>query len=298
MRINKRMIVSIIICVVLLLNASPVFAGELFDIAAGTYQGTKNTLNLSYPWKGDIYFGGNTGGLYGTYTHTALARDTTYLDTYAYDETLYGGSVHAFESGYGWTGLTIECTPTSSYDDTISRDAHRFWYYDWAAEGYVNNRNSTQKNAAVTKALTYYGWYDWKYNFNYAQNDSWSCSKLVSRAYYDTSALDLGWFNGNNVPIYPDHIYFDPNVTIYTTSSAVSKLDLPEHAIERMNMWKQKGVDTSDVSFQSGINKKGIGKFFDRLLNDGVKKEEIKSKYKIDDQQIDQMIKDSKNTIL
>ncbi|KGK91164.1 hypothetical protein DP73_04815 [Desulfosporosinus sp. HMP52] len=291
---KKRFFIILVVFSLLLANVNTVFAGELFPSFTGKWQGKKNTLNFSYPFKADIYFGGNTGGQYGKYTHCALARDTTYAGDYffRYDET--GEAV----AGYGWTGMTVEATPTSSTNDVVSRDVHRFWFYDWAAIGYVPDVSGNERDGIVD-----YAWEDFSgpydVNSNFWVNNSWQCSKLVERAYYDMADINIGWSSGI-APILPvpDDIYYHTNVAIYTTSTAptVSKGALPQHALDRLKAWKNKGVDTKDIKFELGIQKEGFSEYLARLEKRGISKEDIKSKYNIDDSQYNQIMEDAKET--
>jgi hypothetical protein len=298
-----RLVSIAMICILLLSVVSPVYAGEeVFANIVGQWQGKKNNLDFAYPFKGDIYFGGNTGGKYGKYTHVALARTMTDISGYTFT---YGGDAKNPQqtvSGNGWTGMTIESTTTTNADDVVSRSIQRFWFYDWAAEGYVNNATDTIRSNAVNKALSYSGGYDW--NALYSNNTSWNCTKLVTRAYDDVSNVLLGDIEGQlGFPtIMPDNIFYDSNVTIYTTSSAVSELSLPQHAIERQEKWKEKGVKLNDIQFQNGIHKEGFSEFLLRMHEESndkkAFKEKIKKEYKIDDEQYMQILNDGKESTL
>lgn len=267
-------------------------AGELFPVACGTYSGTQNALNFVYPYKGDIYFGGNTGCLYGDYSHCAMALENTTQDYYyySYDD----GTYQQDAMDYGYTGQTVECTPTSATNDCINRDCHRFWFYDRAAISYVNAATTAQCTSAANKADNYSGSYD--LNASYTGNTTWQCSKLVSRAYNDTCSIVLG---SKSSTIRPDNIFYDNDTTTVTTSGLASaQPNLPDHAKLRLQMYKDKGIDVSDITFEYDINKKGIGNYFKRELKNGTRKQQILEDYEITEEQLNTIIADSSSDIL
>lgn len=246
---------------------------------------------------GDIYFGGNTGCLYGTFSHCSLVNGNGFNQRnyyYNYVDSNYNQTA----SGYGNNTQTREATPTDATNDVVTRNCHRFWFYDRAAIGYVSPATSTIRNSAVSKALTYSGSYD--LNAGYYGNTTWQCSKLVSRSYYDTtswpSKIRLGV---ESSLIRPDDIYYDLDVTILTISyAAAEQTNLPEHAKERLKIYQDKGIDVSNISFQYGVQKDGIGDYFKEQINKGVDKKVICENYQITDTQLDQIIIDSDKKIL
>lgn len=268
---------------------------------------------MHLPIEGDILFGGNTGCLYGKYSHCAIARTESYRDYYEYTYNLDDGNPPETVSGYGWTGMTIEATPTDGDDDVISREFQRFLFYDFAAIGYVDPASYSEACDAVQEAISYSGPYDW--NASFFSNTEWNCSKLVSRAYYDSHDYVLANFM---TLIYPDDIYYNYNVAILDTFDADYQLNLSEEDIKQLNIQEEKGVETSNIQFKErlsiykekgvdarniqvkkGINKEGFGKYLLRLqerikMSNKEFKNYVKAKYKINNEQYDQIINDAK----
>ncbi len=295
-RVNKqKTIISVMLAIAILIVSPQVsFAGEIFDKACGTYSGNQNTLNFSYADKGDLYFGYNSGCQYGDYSHCGMASEDAYSGYYSYhyEDPNYDQSV----SGNGYTNYTIESTTTGEEESVIGRDCHRFWFYDMAALGYVNDATSQQASDAVNEANSYSGSYEW--NASYTENDTWQCSKLVSRAWNDANEIVLGTESSY---IRPEDIAYDSDVTIFHYSEAVpsSKANLPNHVKERLQRYKERGLDTSNLVFEYGIHKRGIGGYFKRGLERGIfSKQDILDEYQITEKQFNQLIKDSDATIL
>jgi hypothetical protein len=169
MKIIKKTVLVITLLAFQFLVSTPVLAGEIFDEIVGEYQGTRNNLQFSYAYKGDIFFGGNTGCQYGLWSHCGLSADNRWQGYYSYDYD--DGNYAEFIYGTDYTGFTIESTPTTDENDVIGRYMQRFWFYDWAAIGWVENELDNA-HAAADEADTYSGPYDWTPR-PFWDNDSW-----------------------------------------------------------------------------------------------------------------------------
>ncbi len=179
----------------------------------------------------------------------------------------------------------------------------RFLFYDKAAIGYVNAANSTEKSDAVTYADNQSGAWDW--NSSYSNTTTWNCAKLVMKAYDDATDGDVLLYLNYHTPPYlllPNHIYYDNETTIYTTSSAVSNEKLPQHAQERLDRWEERGIDTSEIRFQSGIHKDGFPEYLLTLKEESIESgiseksfiEAIINEYKITTEQYQHILQDVK----